>query len=98
MGNEMREFFISLLEMIGLAFWVEIKTEYPRCTYYFGPFLSKNEAEVAQAGYEEDLKAEEAQGIKFDIKRCKPENLTIFEEKEEGKPLNPLTVLRSQVS
>jgi hypothetical protein len=94
----MKEFFISLLEMFGLAYWVEIKTDYPRCTYYFGPFLAKNEAEVAQAGYEEDLKTEGAQGIKFDIKRCKPESLTIFDEKEESKPLNPLTVLRSQVS
>jgi hypothetical protein len=94
----MKEFLISLLEMIGLASWVEIKTDYPRCTYYFGPFLSKNEAEVAQAGYDEDLKAEGAQGIQFEIKRCKPQSLTIFDDREEIKPLNPLKVLRSQVS
>ena len=98
MGNEMKEFLISLLEMFGLAYWVEIKTDYPRCTYYFGPFLAKDEAEVAQAGYEEDLKTEGAQGIKLHIKRCKPKDLTIFEEKEESKLLNPLKVLRSQVS
>lgn len=94
----MKEFFISFLEMIGLASWVEVKTDYPRCTYYFGPFLYRNEAEVASVGYEEDLKAEGAQGIKLAIKRCKPENLTVFDEKEEVKPLNPLTVLRSQIS
>lgn len=98
MGNEMKEFLISLLERFGLAYWVEIKTDYPRCTYYFGPFLAKDEAEVAQAGYEEDLKTEGAQGIKLHIKRCKPKDLTIFEEKEESKLLNPLKVLRSQVS
>ncbi|NCQ86461.1 MAG: DUF1816 domain-containing protein [Microcystis aeruginosa W13-18] len=73
----MKEFLISLLEMFGLAYWVEIKTDYPRCTYYFGPFLAKDEAEVAQAGYEEDLKTEGAQGIKLQIKRCKPEDLTM---------------------
>ncbi|MCA2619028.1 MAG: DUF1816 domain-containing protein [Microcystis aeruginosa Ma_QC_Ch_20071001_S25] len=94
----MKEFLISLLERFGLAYWVEIKTDYPRCTYYFGPFLAKDEAEVAQAGYEEDLKTEGAQGIKLHIKRCQPEDLTIFEEKEEIKPLNPLKVLRSQAS
>ena len=94
----MKEFSISLLERFGLAYWVEIKTDYPRCTYYFGPFLAKDEAEVAQAGYEEDLKTEGAQGIKLHIKRCQPEDLTIFEEKEEIKPLNPLKVLRSQAS
>jgi hypothetical protein len=98
MGNEMKEFLISLLERFGLAYWVEIKTDYPRCTYYFGPFLAKDEAEVAQAGYEEDLKTEGAQGIKLQIKRCKPKDLTIFEEKEESKLLNTLKVLRSQVS
>lgn len=94
----MKEFLISFLEMIGLASWVEVKTDYPRCTYYFGPFLSRNEAEVASAGYEEDLKAEGAQGIKLAIKRCKPQSLTVFDEKEEVKPLTPLTVLRSQIS
>jgi hypothetical protein len=73
----MKEFLISLLERFGLAYWVEIKTDYPRCTYYFGPFLAKDEAEVAQAGYEEDLKTEGAQGIKLQIKRCKPEDLTM---------------------
>jgi len=93
-----RQFLISLLERFGLAYWVEIKTDYPRCTYYFGPFLAKDEAEVAQAGYEEDLKTEGAQGIKLHIKRCKPKDLTIFEEKEESKLLNTLKVLRSQVS
>jgi len=84
-GERNERIFDSLLERFGLAYWVEIKTDYPRCTYYFGPFLAKDEAEVAQAGYEEDLKTEGAQGIKLHIKRCKPKDLTIFEEKEESK-------------
>jgi hypothetical protein len=31
-------FFTSYLEQIGEAWWVEIVTKKPDCTYYFGPF------------------------------------------------------------
>jgi hypothetical protein len=95
-GNEMKEFLLAVLERIGFAFWVEIKTEYPRCTYYFGPFLSKSEAEGARSGYLEDLQSEGAQGLKFEIKRCKPTNLTVFDDQEEVPSFLPVSVLRSQ--
>ncbi|HAX88387.1 MAG TPA: hypothetical protein DCY91_19500 [Cyanobacteria bacterium UBA11370] len=76
----MKEIWIKILELIGLAFWVEIVTENPQCTYYFGPFVSQEEAEAAQGGYIEDLESEGALGIAVTVKRCKPTNLTIFND------------------
>jgi len=80
----MKEVVIKILQFLGLAFWVEIVTDNPRCTYYFGPFLSEKEASDAKSGYVEDLENEGAQGIVVKIKRCKPSNLTIFDE--QGEP------------
>lgn len=79
----MQEFLISLLDGLGLAWWVEIKTESPHCTYYFGPFLSSSEAEAAKPGYITDLQEEGAQNIVVVVKRCKPAGLTIFDDGAE---------------
>jgi Domain of unknown function (DUF1816) len=79
----MKEILLWILNFLGLAYWVEIVTDYPRCTYYFGPFLSYKEAQKAHGGYVEDLQQENAQGISVTIERTKPANLTIFDEKEE---------------
>lgn len=79
----MKDFILKILNLLGLAYWVKIETKIPRCTYYFGPFTSKSEAETAKNGYLEDLKAESAQGIQVEIKRCKPSILTIFDETTE---------------
>ncbi len=76
----MQELFTSLLNLIGLAWWVEVKTESPRCTYYFGPFLGAKAAEAAKAGYVADLEQEGAQGITVSVKRCKPAKLTVSED------------------
>lgn len=76
----MKEQLISMLEFLGLAWWVEIVTQDPGCTYYFGPFLSYEEAVEAKGGYIEDLEDEGAQGISVLVKRCKPTELTIFDE------------------
>jgi hypothetical protein len=60
------------------AWWIEILTAQPNCTYYFGPFAGAWEAEVASKGFVEDLKGEFAQGIKIKIDRhCQPDSLTI---------------------
>lgn len=61
---------------IELGWWVKIKTALPNCTYYFGPFSSKQEADAAQVGYVEDLKQEGAYGITIHIKQCQPRELT----------------------
>lgn len=79
----MKETLTKILQFLGLAFWVEIVTDNPNCTYYFGPFSTEQEANVSKAGYIEDLEAEGAQEIVVKIKRCKPTNLTIFDESGE---------------
>jgi Domain of unknown function (DUF1816) len=60
------------------AWWIEIFTAQPQCTYYFGPFAEVWEAETATHGYVEDLESELAQGIKTQINKCcQPDLLTI---------------------
>lgn len=62
--------------------WVKIITATPRCTYYFGPFDSVQEAKLNQSGYIEDLEQEGAIGIAVDILQDQPTVLTIDEEDE----------------
>jgi hypothetical protein len=81
----MKELWTNLLHTLGQAWWVEISTENPHCTYYFGPFSSDGEAESERAGYVEDLEKEGAQGIKVTIKRCKPSQLTIGDDTSNGQ-------------
>ncbi|WP_017298434.1 DUF1816 domain-containing protein [Nodosilinea nodulosa] len=63
------------------AWWVEIKTSQPACTYYFGPFDSESEAHAAKGGYIEDLEQEGAHNIQTLVQLCSfPEQLTITDE------------------
>ncbi len=78
--HNLKEVLINTFDSLGLAWWVEIVTQNPRCTYYFGPFLSSSEAKCSSIGYIEDLEIEGAQGISVNIKRCKPNTLTIAED------------------
>jgi len=80
MTDNLKEIFISFVDTIGVAVWVEIVTESPICTYYFGPFSSIGEASIAKTGYREDLESESATIVSMVVKRCKPQNLTIFDE------------------
>lgn len=94
----MKEILTKLANNLGWAYWVEIRTQKPSCTYYFGPFLSINEAKQAQGGYVEDLNQERAVGIKVEIKRCKPTELTIIEEteKEASQDFKPVPAFSAQ--
>ncbi len=89
---------LKVLNFLGLAYWVEIITKTPQCTYYFGPFASKESAQVSYEGYLEDLQAEGAQEIQVIVKRCKPSNLTIFDEKEEIQKFQRISRLTRQAS
>ncbi len=80
----MNELLTNFLSAIGLAWWVEVTTDNPRCVYYFGPFPSKEVAQTHQGGYVEDLEQEGAADIKINIQRCKPSNLTIYDEKADA--------------
>jgi Domain of unknown function (DUF1816) len=70
----------DLLNFLGQAWWIEIKTLQPKCTYFFGPFINKNGANLSISGYLEDLESESALGIQTHIQRCKPTVLTICED------------------
>ena len=77
----MKELVTTLLDIVGLAYWIEIKTEKPQCIYYFGPFSNREEAISAQGGYLEDLANEGAENIQVTLSsRSTPEELTIFDE------------------
>jgi hypothetical protein len=72
---------LGIKEQQRLPYWLRITTKVPKCTYYFGPFDSPLEAKTLQAGYIEDLMAEEAQGIHIELEQAlEPENLTICED------------------
>jgi hypothetical protein len=95
--NDIKEALINLLHTFGWAWWVEIATQSPRCTYFFGPFLSAKEAKTASNGYMEDLQQEGAQGIAVNVRRCKPAKLTIFDEVGERSDRSIQPVLSSQM-
>lgn len=82
LAERIKDAFTSYLEKLGLAWWVEIFTLHPECTYYFGPFMSAQEAELAGKGYIEDLEGEGAQGISVVIRRCQPQELTIDKDSD----------------
>lgn len=63
------------------AWWIRINTEIPACTYYFGPFENRQDAEVSQWGYVDDLRHEGASNITTRIEKGCPEQLTIEEDK-----------------
>ena len=79
----MQESLVRLIDFFGFAWWVKVKTNSPRCTYYFGPFLNRRQAENEKPGYVEDLQFECAQGIEASTKRCKPVKLTVYVELAE---------------
>lgn len=88
LSKTLKDSLISVLEQSRLALWVEIVTEQPRCTYYFGPFAFAKSAQEAVSGYIEDLKHESAQVIAVTFKRVQPRELTI-EEDEVNYPSLP---------
>lgn len=70
-------FRFPFVESSAQPWWVKVKTQAPTCTYYFGPFDSKEEASRSKAGYMNDLAQEGAQSITANIERTHPQKLTI---------------------
>ncbi|QMS86178.1 DUF1816 domain-containing protein (plasmid) [Nostoc edaphicum CCNP1411] len=81
--HKTKKVFLDFLLKLDTSWWLEISTDKPHCIYYFGPFRNVKEAETAYLGYVEDLENEAAQGIVVNIKRCKPEVLTVFDEDDK---------------
>lgn len=61
-------------------YWIKVTTAKPSYTYYFGSFLTRKEAKLAQSGFLEDLETENAKGIKAKIGRYQPQELTVGDE------------------
>lgn len=80
----MENIFAKLPKNITQKHWIKVTTTKPNCTYYFGPFLTQKRAKLAQPGFIEDLESENAQGIKAEIKRCQPQELTFCDELVEN--------------
>ena len=97
MPTKIGEIWTNALDLVGQAWWVEISTAEPKCTYYFGPFASAKIANLAQAGYIEDLESERAQVVKVQVKRCKPNRLTIDDDMGELKDRELWTALSGQI-
>lgn len=95
--DNFQEFLTNFFNSFGWAWWVEIVTQNPRCTYYFGPFLSVKEAQAASSGYIEDLQQEGAQGIAVNVKRCKPADLTIADDLGERLERKTVPVFSGQI-
>ncbi|WP_052128842.1 DUF1816 domain-containing protein [Neosynechococcus sphagnicola] len=100
----MQEALLKIVNTLGYAWWVEVITEQPACTYYFGPFMFDSSAHAATSGYVEDLAQEGAQGIHAVVKRCKPVKLTIAADEmdeitaQNGSAGSPVIVsFRSEV-
>jgi hypothetical protein len=60
--------------------WLEISTQQPNCTYYFGPFDNKQEAIAHKDGYIEDLRSENARDIAVNLVRDQPQQLTVVND------------------
>lgn len=71
----MSNIWLSLLQTLGLAWWIEVKTD--DCTYFFGPFASQSDAESEQHGYIEDLEQDGESNIQASLMKGKPSKLTI---------------------
>ena len=92
----MKEILTIIFNFLGLAYWVKVVTNRPKCTYYFGPFLNRTEAEIAQSGYIEDLEDEGAREIYVTIKRFKPNDLTIYQDLEDTSQYKTVTNFTGQ--
>jgi hypothetical protein len=66
-----------------IPWWVEIHTQFPTCTYYFGPFDTEKQAKVSQLGYMEDLIQEDAEIIFCQVKQFQPSAFTVVETSDQ---------------
>ena len=82
----MSNIWLNVLQTLGLAWWIEVKTD--DCTYFFGPFTNQSDAAAAQAGYIEDLEQDGESNIQARLMKGKPSQLTV-EGNAENTAKNP---------
>lgn len=97
MKNIFSQLFGSLFGS-NKAWWVEVKTAEPACTYYFGPFDIEQEAALAKQGYTDDLEQEGAKVIAADVIALSepPQQLTVYEEGMDGAAPDPKPAFSGQ--
>lgn len=86
----MSNIWLNVLQTLGLAWWVEVKTD--DCTYFFGPFSQRSDADAAQMGYIEDLEQDGESNIQANLIQGKPSQLTIEDGSEEASQNSALMV------
>lgn len=65
----------------GREWWVEVDTDSPKRTYYFGPYETKDEASNNTSGYIKDLEKKGSKKISINIKQGRqPSQLTASDE------------------
>jgi hypothetical protein len=82
----MKHLFLNVAQLGKGNWWVEIITNQPFCIYYFGPFVSFQEADVLRPTYVEDLLQEGVGTLQVLVKRCQPTQLTVFDDSEAELP------------
>lgn len=97
MKNIFSQIFGSLFGS-GKSWWVDVKTAEPACTYYFGPFDTEQEAELAKQGYVDDLQQEGAKILSATAiaLATAPEKLTVYEENMDSTAPEPKPALSGQ--
>ena len=63
---------------LGLAWWAKIETVEPNCTYWYGPFLTKNSLKENMNYFIKDLSDEGITNVKHNLVRCKKEEPLTF--------------------
>lgn len=68
----------SLANGLGLAWWARVQTHSPEMTYWFGPFVRRQELDAALQPFLDDLRHEAPGGLEHEVLRVRRgEPLTI---------------------
>ena len=71
----------SLANGLGLAWWARVETTGPDVTYWFGPFLLRQELEAELDAFLDDINSEQPDSMQHSILRTRRgEPLTIASE------------------
>ena len=76
------EFYLSLVNYFGFAWWGVIETREPNITYWYGPFLTKKALQVNLPEFMSDIRSENPSFISHKFLQCAAtDELTISSEK-----------------
>ena len=68
----------SLANGLGMAWWARVQTQDPDMTYWFGPFVRRQELDAALQPFLDDLRSEAPGSLEHEVLRARRgEPLTI---------------------